>query len=590
MFFTISLYVALAVFGVGLLYKISTWFRYRIGFTARELSPAERTSAAIKGITLTLFSGKIFTLFRVFILDVLLQIRLLRQDSLRWLMHICLYVGFMLLLLMHALDKFVTSVLFAEYYSTINPFMFLRDLFGLLVIVGIAIALYRRFIMRVPRVRTAGQDHYALIILAVIMISGVLLEATKITSYSKYQEMVEEYTVAADEEELRALETYWVKEFAVVSPTVKGPFEEKLLESGREAHEMTCAQCHSKPQWAFLGYTTAKTISSIALGLDRAHIPEILWYIHFLACWLGLAYLPFSKMFHIFASPLSLLANSVMDKESSSPANIATRQVLELDACTHCGSCTANCSVGVAFESIPNLNILPSEKIVSLKKLASGNHLTEEQLRHVQEGIFLCTNCERCTVVCPVGINLQDMWFSVREALLERGYPEFFMLSPFSYYRGLRRETLIEDGYREPLDRARNAIAAKCQLMSPDKLIPLSPADRDFKSGLNLSAQASTFSVCFGCQSCTTVCPVVANYDNPEEVLGMLPHQIMHACGLGVRDLALGSNMLWDCLTCYQCQEHCPQGVCITDVLYELKNVAVKQVRQKALERMGISL
>ena len=582
MFFTISLYLALAVFGLGLLYKISTWFRYRIGLDAREFSAAERLAAAIKGLALTLLSGKIFTLFRVIILDVLLQIRVLRQDFLRWLMHICLYVGFMLLLLMHALDKFTTAVVFPQYYSTINPFLFLRDLFGFLVIAGIAIALYRRFIMKVPRLCTGGQDYYALIILAVIMISGVLLEATKITSYSKYQEMVDEYTVAADEEELRALETYWVKEFAVVSPTVKAPFDQELLKSGKEAHEMTCAQCHSKPQWAFLGYPTAKIISPIALGLDRANVAKILWYMHFLACWLGLAYLPFSKMFHIFASPLSLLANSVMDKESSIPANIATKQIMELDACTHCGSCTIHCSVGIAFESIPNLNILPSEKIASIKNFASGNHLTEEQIRHMQEGIFLCTNCERCTLVCPVGINLQDMWFSVREALLERGYPEFFMLSPFSYYRGLRRQALVEDGYREPLDRAREAIAAECHLMSPDKLIPLSPADRAFRGGLSLSAQASTFSVCFGCQTCTTVCPVVANYDNPEETLNLLPHQIMHACGLGVRDLALGANMLWDCLTCYQCQEHCPQGVSVTDVLYELKNEAVKQLRQEA--------
>ena len=582
MFFTISLYLALAVFGLGLLYKISTWFRYRIGLDAREFSAAERLAAAIKGLALTLLSGKIFTLFRVIILDVLLQIRVLRQDFLRWLMHICLYVGFILLLLMHGLDKFTTAVVFPQYYSTINPFLFLRDLFGFLVIAGIAIALYRRFIMKVPRLCTGGQDYYALIILAVIMISGVLLEATKITSYSKYQEMVEEYTVAADEEELRALETYWVKEFGVVSPTVKAPFDQELLKSGKEAHEMTCAQCHSKPQWAFLGYPTAKIISPIALGLDRANAAKILWYMHFLACWLGLAYLPFSKMFHIFASPLSLLANSVMDRESSNPANVATKQILELDACTHCGSCTVNCSVGIAFESIPNLNILPSEKIGSLKSLASGHHLTDQQLRHVQEGIFLCTNCERCTVVCPVGINLQDMWNSVREALLERGYPEFSMLSPLSYYRGLMRQTLVEDGYREPLDRAREAIAAECHLMSPDKLIPLSPADRAFRGGLSLSAQASTFSVCFGCQTCTTVCPVVANHDNPEETLNLLPHQIMHACGLGVRDLALGANMLWDCLTCYQCQEHCPQGVSVTDVLYELKNEAVKQLRQEA--------
>lgn len=591
MFFTISLYLALAVFGVGLLYKISTWFRHRIGLDAREFSATERAAAAIQGIAVTLFSGKIFTLLRVFIVDVLLQIRVLRQDFLRWLMHICLYAGFMLLLLMHALDKFITSVLFPEYYSTINPFMFLRDLFGFMVILGIVIALYRRFVMKVPRLQTGGQDYYALIILAVIMISGVLLEGTKITSYSRYQDMVEEYTVAADEEELRALETYWVKEFGVVSPTVKAPFDEELLKSGREAHDMTCAQCHSKPQWAFMGYSTAQIIRPIALGLDRANIAEILWYIHFLACWLGLAYLPFCKMFHIFASPLSLLANSVMDKESSSPANIATKQIIELDACTHCGSCTVNCSVGIAFESIPNLNILPSEKIASIKNLVSDSHLTGQQLRHLQEGIFLCTNCERCTVACPVGINLQDMWFSVREALLDRGYPEFLMLSPFSYYRGLMRQSLVEDGYREPLARAREAIAAECRLMTmPETSLPLTPSDREFKTALTLSALASTFSVCFGCQSCTTVCPVVANYDNPEEVLGMLPHQIMHACGLGVRDLALGSNMLWDCLTCYQCQEHCPQGVCITDVLYELKNVAVKQASEKIPEEMGISL
>jgi heterodisulfide reductase subunit C len=36
--------------------------------------------------------------------------------------------------------------------------------------------------------------------------------------------------------------------------------------------------------------------------------------------------------------------------------------------------------------------------------------------------------------------------------------------------------------------------------------------------------------------------------------------------------------MLWSCLTCYQCQEHCPQGVKVTDLLYELKNQAAREV------------
>jgi heterodisulfide reductase subunit C/nitrate reductase gamma subunit len=582
MFFSVALHIALGIFGVGLVYKISTWFRYRVGIDAQGISPSARVSAALRGILLTAFGAEILTLLRVFFLDVILQIRVLREDALRWLMHICIYGGFMLLLLMHALDGLVTSRLFPDYFSTLNPFMFLRDLFGALVVVGLAIALYRRFILKVPRLMSNAMDHYAIIIVAVIMISGIVLEGTKIASYSSYREMVEEYSGLEDEGELRSLEAYWVEKYGVVSPNLTGPFDAETLEQGREFHEMSCVECHSRPQWAFTGYGVTRIMGSAALWFDRAGMPAILWYIHILACLVGLAYLPFSKMFHIVASPVSLLVNAVMDKEKSAPANVATRQAMELDACTHCGTCTLRCSVGIAFEEIHNVNILPSEKIASLKALAADQQLSERELRIIQEGVYLCTNCYRCTVACPVGINLQDLWFTVREALLQKGYPEFLVLSPLSFYRGLMREDLVNGDYGRPLTRAREAIVAHCDLMmSLDKPLPLTPTDRGFQGGLSLSAQANTFSVCFGCETCTTVCPVVGNYDNPKEVLGLLPHQIMHACGLGVRDLAYGSNMLWDCITCYQCQEQCPQGVCVTDVLYELKNLAINNVKEK---------
>lgn len=262
-------------------------------------------------------------------------------------------------------------------------------------------------------------------------------------------------------------------------------------------------------------------------------------------------------------------------------------QLMELDACTHCAMCTSRCSVAIAFEGIPNINILPSEKIASIKALASGRPLGERELRDIQEGVYLCTNCYRCTVVCPVGIDLHNFWIKVRELLLQRGIPELSVLSPLSFYRGLMKGEMAQGDYEKPLIQAREAIAAQCDLMKKkDKVLPLTPTDRKFKSGLKLSVQAKNFSVCFGCQTCTTVCPVVGNYENPQEALGLLPHQIMHAAGLGLRDLAFGSNMLWDCLTCYQCQEQCPQGVCVTDVLYELKNLAVKQVREKTLQPM----
>jgi len=74
---------------------------------------------------------------------------------------------------------------------------------------------------------------------------------------------------------------------------------------------------------------------------------------------------------------------------------------------------------------------------------------------------------------------------------------------------------------------------------------------------------------------------VVFNFDSPEDALGLLPHQIMRATALGLTDLIFSSNMLWDCLACYQCEEHCPQGVCVTEVLYKLKNLCVEQMREK---------
>jgi len=589
MFLYISLYSSLAIFAMGLLYKIATWFSLKTSATAKDITPSTRVSSALKGILTTLLSPKIVTLIKVFFLDAIFQRRVIREDFFRWLTHILLYGAFMLLVLMHALDKFTTAALFSNYAPTINPFLFLRDLFGLLVIVGIGMALYRRFILKAPRLTTNPMDSYALILLALIMLSGILLKGAKIGSYSIYKKMVTDFAgLEETEQDFKALTAFWVKEFGTVAPKVKAPFDPTLLEAGRETHEMSCQGCHSKPHWAFSSYPVARALRGVSLGLDRAGIHTLLWYIHFLACFIGLAYLPFSKFLHIITSPLSLLANSVMDTRVSAPANIVTKQALELDSCMHCGNCTNRCSVGVIVERMANTNILPSEKMQSLKRFVRGRETHEKTLRVILQGTYLCTNCYRCTDVCPAGINLQELWLAMREALFQRDYPEFSVLSPLSFYRGLMRASIAPGDYHRPLERAREAISAECHLMKDkEKALSLSPPDRAFHERLLLSDQASTFSACFGCQTCTNVCPVVANYENPKDVLGMLPHQIMYAAGLGIRDLAFGSNMLWDCVTCYQCQEQCPQGVKVTEVLYELKNLAIQGLVKK---NTGISL
>ncbi len=572
-------YTSLVVFLLGLTYKISTWFRRNIGILGNGITTAQRLQSAVSGMAAVIFSARILGILEAVVLDVLLQRRVFKESVSRWLAHMLIFYGFMLLLLMHALESVISEALFSEYYSTVNPFFFLRDFFGAMVLVGVILAVVRRYFVKPRRLRSGGMDHYAITIVAVIMLSGIALLGLKIASHNEFIRMVEDYAGLDDEDEIEALETLWVKEFGTVSPNIEAPFDEELLEAGREVHESSCLDCHASAPYAFTGFATAMLIKPVVLWLDERDGVTVLWYVHIIACFIGLAYLPFSKMFHLFATPISLMTNRVMEPATSRPANVVTRQIIELDACTHCGSCSLNCSAAMVFEAIGNVYILPSEKMTLLKKLAAGKKLAEPQMRAIQEGVYLCTNCDRCTVRCPSGIRLKELWYSVRESLLQEGPPLPHVLSSFSFARGLIvQQTLATDSYADPIDKARQAVSGQfVNLMDPDTPIPLNVQT---DSEAHAAVKDRTYVHCFSCQSCTTVCPVVANYDDPEQELGLLPHQIMCSLGLGLSEMAAGAGMIWDCLTCYQCQENCPQQVEVCDVLYRLKNFSVASIEQ----------
>jgi heterodisulfide reductase subunit C/nitrate reductase gamma subunit len=569
-------YTSLIIFLLGLIYRCSTWFTKNIGILDNDIRPSRRILSAIKGVAGALSSSKILMLLKAVVLDVLLQHRILKENFVRWLAHMLIFYGFMLLLLMHALQSVVSEAIFSDYYSTVNPFLFLRDFFGVMVLAGVILAALRRYITKPRRLRTGLTDHYAIAIVALIMVSGIALEGLKISAYSEFEGMVEDYAGLDDEEEIAALEAVWVRDYGTVSPNVEAPFDEEIITYGREVHMDNCADCHASNKWAFTGYAAAKAMTPAAPWLDQTGGVEVLWYLHIIACFIGLAYLPFSKMFHLIATPLTLIAGRVMHPDTSSTANILTRQMMELDACTHCGSCSLNCSAAMVYEAVGNQYILPSEKMLLLKKLASGKHLDDSQLSAIQQGVYLCTNCDRCTVHCPSGIQLRELWYSVREELLAKGPALAASLSPYSFARGLiMQDRLPSENYENPLQRARKAVAGNFnQLRHHDNIIDLNAEDNGAPQAV---ISDNTYAGCFSCQSCTTVCPVVGNYEHPERTLGLLPHQIMCSLGLGLTEMASGARMIWDCLTCYRCQEDCPQQVEVCDELFRLKNIATQK-------------
>ncbi len=574
--FNILLVIAVSVCLIGLLIRLSIWFSQGIypstSLPPSNLSVGSRIKSATQGIIGSVFSSRFLQILKSLIVDVLFQKRIFDQSILRWIAHTLIFTGFILLFFMHALDSTVSEALFNDYQPTLNPFLFLRDLFGVMVLIGVGIAVYRRISMKSHRLITSKSDWTALIFVGVIILSGMLLEGSKISSISTYQNMVDDYAAFSDETEEKALEAFWVAENGLISPNMAEPFDAELIAHGREVNSYSCIECHDSNKAAFASFALAKINKPLFSVIDDSTVVTTFWYLHILACLSFLAWLPFSKMFHVLAAPLSLVIKRVTGDEVKQPANVLNSQMVGLSACTHCGTCSIECSSGMFYETFQNDFILPSEKVQYLKKFAAGKEQDPKIIKRMQQGLYICTSCDRCTSVCPSGINLKELFISSRYSLLDTGIPETTMLSHFSFPLALA-QNFVDDhikALKKVTDLFKKNFQHLADLASPITL-------RQTKGIGN-----NSYKGCFSCQRCTNICPVVRSYENPAEVLGLLPHQIMFSLGIGNVELATGSQMIWSCSTCYLCQEHCPNQVELCDIFYHLKNSAIKKIEAGA--------
>jgi heterodisulfide reductase subunit C len=573
--FNILLGLAAIVCLIGLILRLSIWFTQGIRPSTPPSTPTlsvgSRIKAAVLGVLGVIFSSRILLILKSIFVDLFFQKRIFDKSFLRWTAHALIFVGFILLFLMHALDSIVSESLFSNYQSTLNPFLFLRNLFGVMVLAGVGIAVFRRISLKPQRLRTNASDWAALVFVGVIILSGLLLEGSKMSSFTKYQSMVDEYA-SLDEEEGKALEAFWVQENGVVSPNATKPFDAELIARGREVNGDSCIECHASNRAAFAGFAISKISRSFSALVGDSTAVTIFWYLHILACLSFLAWLPFSKMFHILAAPVSLIIKSVTGDELNEPANILNSQMIGLSACTHCGTCSIECSSGMFYESYQNDFILPSEKVQYLKRFAANKEHDPEIKKRMQQGLYICTCCDRCTTVCPSGINLKELFISSRYSLLETGVPETTMLSHFSFPLALAQNFV--DDHIKALKKVTDLFKKNFQHLS-DLSSPIT-------LGKTTGVGNNSYKGCYSCQRCTNICPVVRSYDNPAEALGMLPHQIIFSLGIGNVDLAMGSQMIWSCSTCYLCQEHCPNQVELCDIFYNLKNGAINKIEAGA--------
>jgi Fe-S oxidoreductase/nitrate reductase gamma subunit len=300
-------------------------------------------------------------------------------------MHGALFFGFLMLLA-------YTTIIFIEndlvgpllHYSFLQgsfylALEFLGDSLGLAFIVGLVIALYRRYVQKLSKLETRWDDAVVLSLLVWIGVSGFLVEAFR-------------------------FETSPVG-YAVFSP---------------------------------VGYLLSLAVNGIvSSSSDSFGYYQVFWWAHMISVFLLIAVTPYTKLVHVFTSgfnvalapekpmgrlntPFSLV--KMMESESfEMPKNARTSsaftplQLLALDACTNCGRCQEVCPAYAAGRDLS-----PRIVVQDLgRDVLQGDSKDVFETGIIRENeLWACTTCNACVSICPVFINQVDYIVDYRRTLV----------------------------------------------------------------------------------------------------------------------------------------------------------------------------
>jgi Fe-S oxidoreductase len=169
---------------------------------------------------------------------------------------------------------------------------------------------------------------------------------------------------------------------------------------------------------------------------------EIAWWVHNTTVLAFLCLLPLTKHFHIITAipnlfvaklpPADVARPLVADDAPAAPVaalkkppdgrigvaapgDLNWKQVLDTFTCTECGRCTAVCPATAA-----GTPLAPRQLILDLRdRLYHGNGAGEPLIP--DEVLWSCTTCMACVEACPVGIEHVPTIVDMRRALIDAG-------------------------------------------------------------------------------------------------------------------------------------------------------------------------
>ena len=93
----------------------------------------------------------------------------------------------------------------------------------------------------------------------------------------------------------------------------------------------------------------------------------------------------------------------------------------------------------------------------------------------------------------------------------------------------------------------------------------------EFRKELSKSEIGKTINFCYQCGTCSGICPAL-RYTKEFN-----PRQIIENSLLGFKEKLINGPMIWYCTTCHSCLEVCPQAVQVSEIMFQLKNLATQK-------------
>jgi hypothetical protein len=160
------------IFLIGMFNTISLW---RLG-KAKSLQGPLRWGPVLKA----------------FVTEVIFERRILKTSFIRWSVFFGISMGFIFLLVPYIaywIFRLSGGLDFLEPSSYQLSLDFLLDLFSTLIMIGVFLAILRRYIVKSPQMENLTQDSLAVLLIFLIVISGFLLEGFRCATLPESREL-----------------------------------------------------------------------------------------------------------------------------------------------------------------------------------------------------------------------------------------------------------------------------------------------------------------------------------------------------------------------------------------------------------------